>query len=146
MRPAIEQQSNKGTKRETRISRIVTIFANSGGIETNGGSGLRSRLSVTDPDLNESGRGQPHSTTCRRRGRLTKRAKRRGVRLPSVAFVIASAAGAFSHLTDRSCLWRILLAILCGWFLTGQASAAPKKPKPAKIKISGYGLVGDYEL
>src|SRR6266498_1566269 len=52
-----------------------------------GGEAVRLKLSVMRRGSSESGRGQPHSKTCRRYARLRKCAKRLGVRLPSAAFV-----------------------------------------------------------
>ena len=59
--------------------------------------------------------------------------------------------GRTRKVTHLTLCWRssraLLLACFCFCFLAPQVcSASPKKPKPAKIKISGYGLFGNYEL
>src|SRR5690349_4141867 len=46
------------------------------------------------------------------------------------------------------CVYRRAFFAICAGLLLipGTSLAADKKPKPAKIKISGYGLVGNFEL
>ena len=46
----------------------------------------------------------------------------------------------------RNRLFMALVWLSCWCLAVEICAAAPKKAKPAKIKVSGYGLVGDYEL